>query len=132
MFLNDFQNNTILGVGQPPGTALSGTTANNGTGRDMGEGVGQTHAVCMTGAATGSPSSYTVIFKLQECATSGGTYTDISGATVTATGDNQTKHIRTNKRTLPYVRVVATPAFSGGSSPTAPVASMVFTQDSRI
>jgi hypothetical protein len=82
------------------------------------------------GAATGTPSSYTVDAKVQECATSGGSYTDISGAAITQiSADNKSAQIRvdglgTNARKR-YIKVVVTPALTGGSTPKALVAANV-------
>lgn len=74
-------------------------------------------------AATGSPSSYTVDAKVQECATSGGSYADVSGATITQiTADNKSAQIRVEglgTSRLRYLKLVITPAMTGGSSPKA-------------
>lgn len=39
-----------------------------------------------TGSPTGTPIAYVVAIQVQECATSNGTFTDVSGATGTITG----------------------------------------------
>lgn len=81
------------------------------------------------GAATGTPSSYTVDAKIQECDTSGGTYVDVSGATITQiTADSKSATVAveglgsSRKR---YLKIVVTPALTGGTSPKALVASSV-------
>lgn len=81
------------------------------------------------GAATGTPSSYTVDAKVQECDTSGGSYVDVSGATITQiTADSKSATIAveglgtSRKR---YLKIVVTPALSGGSTPKALIAASV-------
>jgi len=81
------------------------------------------------GAATGSPSSYTVDAKIQECDTSGGSYVDVSGATITQiTADSKAATVAVEglgtscKR---YLKIVVTPALTGGSTPKALVAASV-------
>jgi hypothetical protein len=79
--------------------------------------------VVVNGAATGTPSSYTVDAKVQECATSGGSYTDVTGATITQiTADSKTATIRveglgTNRQR--YLKLLITPAMTGGTTPKA-------------
>lgn len=77
----------------------------------------------INGAATGSPSSYTVDAKVQHCATSGGSYTDISGAAIVQiTADTKSAQIPLEglgTSILRYIKVVITPAMTGGSSPKA-------------
>ena len=84
--------------------------------------------VVENGAATGTPTSYTVDAKVQECDTSGGTYADVTGATITQiTADNKTASIRveglgtSRKR---YLKLIITPAMTGGTSPAALVSGI--------
>ena len=81
------------------------------------------------GAATGTPDSYTVIAKVQECATSGGSYVDISGATATIAADSTSAQIRVDGLNLGsrlrYIKVVLTAAFVNGTSPKALISSSV-------
>ena len=75
-----------------------------------------------TGAATGTPDSYSVACKVTECATSGGSYSDVSGATATLDADGKHAQIRveglgTNR--LRYLKISMTPAFVNGTSPKA-------------
>ncbi len=51
-----------------------------------------------TGSPTGTPVTYTVQIKLQECATSTGTYTDITGAIGTITGTTTSAYLRAQVR----------------------------------
>ena len=80
------------------------------------------------GAATGTPDSYTVDAKITECATSGGSYTDITGAAITQmTANNKSAQIRldglNDGTRLRYMKVVVTPAMTGGTSPKALVSA---------
>jgi hypothetical protein len=78
-------------------------------------------AVVSLGAATGSPTSYTVDVTIEESATSGGTY-DTIATFDTATG---TKKVASKPFTInpakPYIRATATIAFVSGTSPAIPV-----------
>jgi hypothetical protein len=86
--------------------------------------------VVVNGAATGTPTSYTVDAKVQHCDTSGGTYADVSGAAITQIiADSKIATIRleglggvTVKR---YIKVLVTPALTGGTSPKALIAAAV-------
>ena len=75
-----------------------------------------------TGAATGAPDSYSVACKVTECATSGGQYADVDGATATLAADGKHAQIRveglgtSRKR---YLKISLTPAFVGGTTPKA-------------
>lgn len=86
--------------------------------------------VVVNGAATGTPDSYTVDAKVQDCATSGGSYADVSGVAITQiTADGKIATIRLDglggasfKR---FIKVVVTPALTGGSSPKALISATV-------
>jgi hypothetical protein len=84
--------------------------------------------VIQNGAATGTPTSYTVDAKVTECATSGGTYADVSGAVITQiTADSKVVTIRVEglgTSRLRYFKVVVTPALAGGTSPKALIGSV--------
>jgi len=87
--------------------------------RDFGSAV-LTH---FAGAATGAPTAQTAATKLQESDTSGGTFTDVTGAapsdlTVDDTDSSVDVDLTGVKR---FVRVVTTVSFTGGTSPTLPV-----------
>lgn len=94
------------------------------------EGYADAMAVVMVGATTGSPSSFTVDAKVQESANGTSGWTDISGAAITqVTAAAKTGEIaiplRQRSAHLRYVRVVITPAFSGGSTPTVGISASV-------
>ena len=68
-------------------------------------------------SAAGGGSSPTLDIKLTECATTGGTYTDLSGATFTqVTGSASMQTLAINKdESKRFIKIVQT---IGGSSPT--------------
>lgn len=81
------------------------------------------------GAATGTPTSYTVDAKVQHCDTSGGSYADVAGAAITQiTANGKIATIRLEglgtdiKR---YIKVLVTPALTGGTSPKCLIAAAV-------
>lgn len=77
-------------------------------------------AVVLAGDIDLTTGDETYSFAVEECATSGGTYTAISGATTTVTADNDVKVIRIDglgEGRLRYLRVVATLA---GTTPSWP------------
>ena len=85
--------------------------------------------VVVNGVATGSPSSYTIDAKVQHCDTSGGSYTDVAGASITQIiADSNIATIRLSgfgtslKR---YIKIIVTPALTGGSSPKALIGATV-------
>lgn len=77
----------------------------------------------VVGAATGTPDSYSVACKVTECATSGGSYSDISGATATLTTDGKHAQVRVEGlgqgSRLRYIKLSMTPTFVNGTSPKA-------------
>lgn len=88
-------------------------------------GYGSAMFIVENGAATGTPTSYTVDAKVQESdASNGSSPADISGAAIVQiTADNKIAQIRVDglgqggrKR---YLGLLITPALSGGSSPKA-------------
>ena len=124
--------------GVPPST-LSGSTPINGTsidrlGGDTSAPYESMDLEVSTGASTGSPSSYAHTFALQHSTASGSgfvAYTDPttgSAVVVTASADASMFRAKVNlKGANQYVRVVCTPAFTGGTSPATPIGChMVF------
>lgn len=116
-----------LGVGKRAISpqALSGTTAANGTGIDR-SGFDSVKILGSTGATTGTPSSFTVTYKLQD-SSDNSTFTDVSGQSFTVTAADGENYLNVNLVGLQqYIRVVMTPAFTGGSSPTVLSQASVF------
>lgn len=82
-----------------------------------------------TGAATGSPSSLSVVYKVTHCETSGGSYADYtdpstgSAASVTISAASTGAQLNVDlSQAYRYVKLSATPAFVSGTAPTAPFA----------
>ncbi len=77
------------------------------------------------GAATGAPSAQTVDSKIQDSATSGGTFVDLTGAaitTITADDSDAEKDVDLSGAKA-FIRVVTVVGFTGGTTPAIPVAS---------
>jgi len=98
---------------------ISGSSAVNGSAVDR-SGYESCMVAASVGAATGSPTSYSVATKLQDSANGTNGWTDIaSGATISA--DNTGSALRVDLSSArQYIRAVSTPTFSGGSSPAVP------------
>ena len=124
----DIQHNAVAYQAFKPQTFTTTTTSTN---MDFGEGGGGqfgTTMVLMKGTVTGSTG--TLDIKLQECATTNGTFTDITGATfaqqTTSGADGDASLITTVfTRGQRYVRAVAT---TGGTSPSFIYGLIVFEQ----
>ncbi len=117
--------NTLAAIGLVP-QAASGTTEMDGPAFDTLKHK-TVKAVVFTGASSGTPDSFAVVFKGQESADGSTGWTDITGATKTITAVNTKEEFTLtnyagvdNKR---YLRVIATPAFVGGTSPKVQVAA---------
>ncbi len=83
------------------------------------------------GAATGEPSSFSIVYRLLECDTSGGTYTAVSGATVTVTAAGVAAFGFNPGSVKRYIKVGRTVTITGGSSPTVPNAAVVLFGDPK-
>lgn len=67
---------------------------------------------CLSGDSTGTHGAEAIVFKVTECDTSGGTYTDVSGATVTLDTENTSGEINVDLNSRQrYLKLVATTAF---------------------
>lgn len=85
---------------------------------DVSDYTGPLHIILQSSAATAGTTP-TLNVKLTECATSGGTYTDVTGATFTEVtdGGDLTEMITVNvDNLLKYVKIVGT--IAGTSTPT--------------
>ena len=120
----DLQNQSVIGYTQV--IAKVATTSFAGDVVDLGLCDGPTTLVCGVGAATGSPTGQSVTWTLQECATTGGTFTNISGAAAAAmTADKDVALVTTFKRAERYVKTNTVVAFTGGSSPAIPLTGLI-------
>lgn len=118
--------NTKASIGVAP-QAASGTTAIEGAAVDTL--VHKTlKAVCQVGATSGTPTSFTITFKVQQSADGSTGWVDVTGASKVISAVGTLAEIRATDYagvdTLRYLRLVATPAFVGGSSPTAMVSGV--------
>jgi Flp pilus assembly protein TadG len=92
------------------------------------QGYNTAMAIITNGAATGSPTSYTVDAKVQTCDTTNGTWADVTGAAITQiTADNKSAQIRVDNVTSlkKYLRVMVTPAMTGGTTPKALISARI-------
>lgn len=104
--------------------SLSGTTAVNGDSVDR-LGYNSLVLFAQVGDATGSPSAFTATVKLQE-SDDDSTFTDISGATFVLDADGESGQYNLDLAEYGrYIRAVATPAFTAGTSPTVPVQATI-------
>lgn len=81
------------------------------------------------GAATGTPDSHSIACKVTECATSGGSYADVSGATATLSTDGKHAQIRLEglgTSRLRYLKISLTPAITGGTTPKVLIAATAY------
>lgn len=124
--LHDIVNNAFLGQSVAP---LSRTASVNGAAVDCTGVDGPINGLSIVGAATGTPDSFSVTAKLQECDTSGGTFTDIvtqsSPGAQAAAGVVPLRGIREKQ----FVRIVQTIAFVNGTSPAIPTAGILIGQN---
>ena len=107
---------------------IAASAAQNGATIDS-QGYNTMVFTIVNGAATGSPSSYTVDAKVQDGDNSDASdMADVSGATITQiTADGKIAVIRveglgTDRKR--YLRIVVTPAMTAGSSPKALVSAV--------
>jgi hypothetical protein len=100
-------------------------TTLNGTAIDI-TGYEDAMAIISVGAASGTPTGYTVDAKIQESADGSTGWADITGAAITqiVDTDDVTAEVKVDLRRAArkgYIRVVLTAALTGGSSPAIPV-----------
>ena len=82
----------------------------------------------LNGAATGTPDSYSIACAVTSSATSGGSYSAVSGATATITTDGAHAQVRVEGlglNTGRYIKISMTPTFVNGTSPKALIGAVV-------
>jgi len=119
-WLNDLKNNTVFANDGNSLAAASRTATASGGAVDLVDAEGTCFAILNVGTVTGT--SPTLDVKIQECATSGGTYTDITGATFTQVTASAKGQIITFKRAQRFCRAFATIA---GTTPVFPFAALI-------
>lgn len=104
-FINDFANNLVLA--NSGGTIRPQVATADVTGQavDLVDAEGNCAAILTVGALSGTT---TVAVKIQEDPASGGSYSDISGATFTSVTAANKAQVITFKRTRRYCRAYAT------------------------
>jgi len=110
--------------GIPPNDVAAGTV--NGAAIDR-DGFLSCVLEGQTGAASGTPTSLTADFRLEDSADGSTGWADLAGAVVPQlTAVDQDKHVDANLASAKrYIRTVATVAFVGGTSPKVGVAAAV-------
>ena len=111
-------------AGTVPAAPAAGTRTGAAIDRD---GFDSCVLFVQAGAATGAPTTLSLTAKLTECATSGGSYTDVPGAAITAiTAVSTSARVNVDlSGCLRYLKVSETVAFTGGTAPTLGAASSV-------
>jgi len=119
-WINDLKNNLVFANDANSLAAASRTATASGGAVDLVDAEGNCFAILNVGTVTGT--SPTLDVKIQECATSGGTYTDITGATFTQITASSKSLIINFKRAQRFVRAFATIA---GTTPVFPFAVLI-------
>lgn len=126
-FLVDLEHAVLTGPSILPGVTISTDTTTSGSAVDCLTAEGPVSGVFCTGNA--GDASTTLVFKLTECDTSGGSYTDIADGTAStlaasaSANDNLVSIITATKRTKRYVKCAVVTA--GGGTPSVPVTAFV-------
>lgn len=119
MDYNDLRTNISVKHSIDPGTNQSGDGTVNGDAVDC-QGISNdsvVHAVCDDAQASGTPTSFTIDWKIQESDDGSTGWADCVQNRATQVTADQTPQIIQARRSKRYVRLVATVAFVGGSSP---------------
>ena len=121
------ENQSIVPAFTPSTTALSTNTNGLGIDRTGYETLGIGLAV---GAATGSPTAQSIIVKLQDSADNT-TFSDFDSIETDAlTADSTNTYLRVDiSGARQYIRAVAEPTFTGGTSPEIPFSCMILLAD---
>lgn len=129
--LSQYQNSVSI----PPDEAGDGSTGVDGAWVDCSSVQGVLQYVAACGAATGSPTSFSQNFSVQEADDSSGTNAQVvaNQDEVTLTADD-TVGVGRAHLTKPYARIrilAADDVITGGSSPTVPVTAIIQLQKTR-
>ena len=124
--INDFKNNLYDDAAGDTIRPQTATADVNGQAVDLVDTDGPCGAKLVVGAVSGTT---TLNVKMQESTASGGTYTDITGATFTAVTASNKSQIINFKRTKRFVRAAATLT---GSTTSAAIAVIVLAQKKNI
>lgn len=115
---HDLAFNLAIGPSLPPAARVAATAT--GTFIDCSGLIGPVQALCVTGAATGAPTTTSVTYSLVESdAANGAGATAITDATATVIHVGADADFIAGQRSKRYAAVVAVVAFTGGTTPTA-------------
>ena len=123
----DLKTGMLSDVSLRPGTTISGGTGANGISVDLRDTVGPVQAICIHGLITGTPTSFSHTFQLEESSdeSSWTAMNPRQQANISALDDPA---IAKGTRTKRFARVVVTDNFTGGTSPTSEVCAVIFAQ----
>jgi hypothetical protein len=127
----DLENKFVGGASLKPQVCAASTNALEGDAVDMLTGDGPVFAYLTLGSCTSGSTDLDVDVKIQECATSTGTFTDLSiGGSFTqsfndTTADNVSEWLTSQHRTLRWVRAFASIT---GTTPSVPIHVSVLSQ----
>jgi hypothetical protein len=94
---------------------------------------GSMTVVALTGAVTGSPSSFTVSMKVQESDDGTAGWTDVAGGALSViTAINERAELNLGPAPKAFIRVVSVVAFVAGTAPAIQVAAIVVTGGHRV
>jgi hypothetical protein len=127
MDYNDLRTNLSIKHSIEPGFNQSGDGTKNGDAVDC-QGISNdsvVQAAVLNGAATGSPTSYSIDWKIQESDDGSTGWTDCVQMRETQVTADETPQLLQARRSKRYVRVVAVVAFVNGSTPTIDIGAAV-------
>lgn len=102
---HDLKDMAVFGLSNPPAAAVTADVTTGATAVDCQLMEGTLTAIVAAGATDFASTDEVYAFALYESAASGGTYTAISGATGSITAANTVLVIRTDKRSMRYVKL---------------------------
>lgn len=125
MYDRDLGNLVKVAAGVNPVDAAPGDSPVNGPAVDRQD-FESLVVMAQTGGVTGSPTSFTVTYKVQESDDGATGWVDVSGATASITAADTAVKVPVNlHKRARYVRVVAELSFTGGSTPSVLVGATV-------
>lgn len=130
--IQDLASHLLAKTSIVPGASLSGTTAVNGTSVDTRGMGGPISGIFFLGAATGTPTALEVGCKLQESDDGSTGWADVYNQRTAVIDAASGVGIVQAHHTKRYVRAVATPAFTGGTSPAVPAGALVGGSKERV